>query len=132
MIRFFASIGVKIAVLLLRLPLDMHQRTTLVGAILRSNNAVGLSELIRVDDANRLIVDGEYVDHEKAVQLREGARYALDNATLRLIREHVASMAGKRGVAEGDTPEKLYFYRAALWWGMMEQKFLEILAAREE
>jgi hypothetical protein len=129
---FVASIGVQLACFLLKLPLNMRQRTRLVGAILDSNNAVSLNDLIIVDSAGRLIVGGEIVDHELAVKLRDGARYALDNQTLKIVREQVAATAGKRGVSEGDTPEKLYFYRAALWWGKKEDELLTMLAARSE
>lgn len=124
------SLAVKLACLLLKMNLNIQQRTKLVGAILDTNNAVPLKDIIVFHADGNLYIKGERVDHEKAVKLREGALMALDNYTRTIVLEQVASVAGKRGVAEGDTPEKLYFYRAALWWGMLEQEILEKLAQR--
>lgn len=124
------SLAVKLACFLLKLNLNIQQRTKLVGAILDTNNAVPLRDIITFQEDGSMYIRGERIDHEKAVKLREGALMALDNYTRAIVLEQVASVAGRRGVAEGDTPEKLYFYRAALWWGMLEQEILEKLAQR--
>ena len=108
----------------------MQQRTKLVGAILDANNAVPLSDIFTVGADGSMFIKGIKVDYDKATQLKASADMALDSAARSVITEQVAAIAGKRGVSEGDTPEKLYFYRAALWWGMQEQQYLETLAGR--
>lgn len=123
-------LGVHLACFLLKLPLNMAQRTRLVGAMLASNNAVPLKDVIEHLPDGSLVINGRLVDYDVAAQLREGARAALDNQTLKLVDEQVAVVAGKRGVQEGDTPEKLYFYRAALWWGGYSRELLEKLAQK--
>ena len=55
---------------------------------------------------------------------------ARDSPARRYGQQQVAAIAGKRGVVEGDTPEKLYFYRAALWYGLMEQELYEKLSGK--
>jgi hypothetical protein len=123
-------LGVQLACFLLKLPLTLQQRTKLVGAILESNNAVPLKEVITFAHDGSMIIEDERIDFEKAIQIRESARAALDNTARKYVQNQVAAVAGRRGVAEGDTPEKLYFYRAALWWGGMEQELYEKLAQR--
>ena len=89
--------------------------------------AIPLRDMIQVEN-NRLFVDGRQVDYDKAVNLQHSAKALLDNPVRSLIRDQVASIAGRRGIVEGDTPEKLFFYRAAIWWGMTEQELIKALA----
>lgn len=122
------GIAVRLACLLLKQPLTLQQRTRLVGAILESNNAVPLTDVITVGQDGTMVIENKRIDLEKAIQIRESARGVLENEARKYVQNQVASIAGKRGIAEGDTPEKLYFYRAALWWGRMEQEIYEKLA----
>lgn len=122
------SIAVRFACFLLKQPLNLQQRTRLVGAILESNNAVPLSDVITLDQDGTMVIENKRIDLDKAIQIRESARAVLENEARKYVQNQVASIAGKRGIAEGDTPEKLYFYRAALWWGRMEQEIYEKLA----
>lgn len=121
------GIAVTLACWLLKRSLPLQQRTRLLGAILDGLNAVPLQNIIANEDG-RLMLNGVPADLEKVAQLREGAKRALDNPTRKLIREQVASVAGTRGVVEGDTPEKLYFYRAALWWALTEEELYKQLS----
>lgn len=121
-------IGVKLACYLLKIPLSMKQRTSLVCAVLDGLDAVPLYDLIEFRADGVLLINGVQADHDKVVKLRESARAVLNNEALALIREQVASISGRRGVSEGDSPEKLYFYRAALWWGGQEYEMLNRLA----
>ena len=125
------TLGVYLACYLLKLPLNVKQRTKLVCAMLDTNNAVPLAEIFKIEADGKLYVRGEEVDYDKAVKLRESADMALNSSALELVNEQVASIAGKRGIAEGDSPDKLIFYRAALWWGGLQQEYLELLAGRK-
>lgn len=122
------SFAVYLACYLLKLPLTLQQRTRLVGAILESNNAVPLNDIITTAQNGSLIIDGKEIDYREALNLKEGAQIALDNSVRKLIKEQVASIAGRRGIAEGDTPDKLYFYRAAIWFMLTEEEFYKKLA----
>ena len=129
MIRNFA---VHLACFLLKLPLTIQQRTKLVCAVLDANNAVPLTDILTEGKGVGLVLNGEPLGYDKSIQLRNSARVALNNQALGHIRNQVASIAGRRGIAEGDTPEKLIFYRAALWYGKMELEVLNSLAALSE
>lgn len=122
------SFAVKLACWLLKQPLTLQQRTKLIGTILSELGAVPLTDVIK-QDMTGLYIDGRRVeDPEVAQKVKEAARAALNNYARRYIRQQVAVIAGKRGIVEGDTPEKLYFYRAALWFGMTEEELYKQLA----
>lgn len=125
-------LGVQLACWLLRLPLNIQQRTKLVGALLDNLNAVPLTDVITFREDGTLLIDGKEVDYEKASKIRESARAMQNNQARQLVREQVAVLAGQRGVVEGDTPEKLYFYRAALWSMNHEQAIYDSLAGTGE
>ena len=113
--------------MLLKLPLSIQERTKLVCAILDANNAIALNDVIEITEQG-LFVQGRPIPYEEAIQLRESARSAFNSYARKYVMEQVASIAGKRGIAEGDTPDKLIFYRAALWWGKQEELYYERLA----
>ena len=128
-----SRIAVKIACWLLKLPLSIEERTMLIGAILDRLEAVPLSNIITVREGDgAMIVNGKVIDHEAAVQLRAGARAALNNVTRKMVHEQVAVVAGTRGVVQGTTPEKLYFYRAALWCLRTEEQIYRTLAGESD
>ena len=120
---------VRIVCYLLKVELTTQQKTRLIGAILDTSNAVPLSEVITFGQNGMIYVQGKLIDQEKAIQLRESARLLINNGAMNLIYEQVRHIAGTRGVAEGDTPEKLVFYRAALWWGEKELETIVRLAS---
>lgn len=122
-----STIGVWLATKLLQLPLTMQQRTKLVGAMLDGLNAVPIQDVIEVKEG-RMYVEGKPIDYEKSVILRDAARAMRGNQARELVRDQIAAEAGKRGIVQGDTPEKLYFYRAALWSMQAEQELYEALA----
>lgn len=126
-----SNIAVHLACWLLKLPLNIQQRTKLIGAVLDRLDAVPLDEVIKVHDGN-LFIQGEQVDYDKASKVRESAHAMLNNQAHQLVREQVAVLAGTRGVVEGDTPEKLYFYRAAIWSMLQQEELYSQLAGGTE
>lgn len=122
------NLAVNLACWLLRGNLTLTQRTKLIGHILGKLHAVPLSDVIK-QDVRGLTIEGKPLDFETAVLIREGAKAMLDNPARKVVREQVAAIAGKRGIVEGDTPEKLYFYRAALWFGLTEEELYKQLAS---
>jgi hypothetical protein len=125
------TLAVNVACWLLKLPLSIAHRTKLTGAILDGLNAVPLRDVITFQQDGTLLIDGMEVDYEKAIKLRESARAMRDNQARQLVRDQISVIAGTRGVVQGDTPEKLYFYRAALWAMQSEQELYNQLAGDE-
>ena len=126
------ALAVKIACFLLRYSrLSLNHRTVLISRILEGLEAIPLQELITFDDAGTLYINGEKVDYEQAKKLSDSAQVMLDSYSRKIIKEHVLSVAGKRGVVEGTTPEQLYFYRVAIWCLLKEEEWLYILASRK-
>jgi len=122
-------LAVTLAVYLLKLPLKTQDRIRLVGAILDVTHAIPLKEVMKFDQTGRLVsVRGRAPELEDSTRLREGALAMLDNGARKLVSEEVLALAGRRAVAEGDTPEKLYFYRAAIWWAQAENEFFTKLS----
>ena len=94
--------------------------------------AVPLSAIVDVNEDGQLTISGRTLDIEKAKQLQVHARAALENKALALIREQVRYESYVGAAVKVKTPDELTFYRAALWWGQMEEKYLRLLAGREE
>lgn len=120
--------GVLLACLLLKAPLSLKSRTKLLNSITVQLKPVPLEEVIKFKDDGTLLINKRKISAEEFLEIRESAKALLNNRLRLTIREQVASIAGKRGVLEGDTPEKLFFYRAALWFGMQEEELLRTLA----
>lgn len=116
------------ACLLLKMPLSLRARTKLIGAILERVEAVPLRDIITRAEDGSLRIEGRPVEYDQAVSLRESAIAMLNNQARRYVQAQVLSVAGHRGVVEGDTPEKLYFYRAAIWWALTEEEIYKQLA----
>lgn len=106
----------------------MRQRTKLIAAVLESNNAVPLNKIIELTPDGIMLVNGKPVEYEHMINIRDGARAMLNNPARIVVRDEVAAIAGTRGVVEGDTPEKLYFYRAALWVSLTEEEMYKKLS----
>lgn len=120
---------VKLTCYLLKLPLNIEQRTQLVGAILDANNAVPLFDIITEGhEGNGIMLGGVQLPSDAARGLRESARTLLNNPARRYVIEQVASIAGRRGISQATKPEDLIFYRAALWWGGQELAIYKALA----
>lgn len=115
----------------LRFPLSLRAKTYLLCAILERIEALPLKESIEVRNS-QLYIRGKVVTFEQAAELRESARAMLMSTARKTVRDHVSAIAAKRGIVEGDTPEKLYFYRAALWWAMTEEELYTLLAGGED
>lgn len=126
--RVLQWVAVRLACWLLKLPLNIQERTRLTGAILESNNALPLSDFVSIYDNGSVRIGTQLYSYDEASNIRESARAALESRARRAISTQVESTASQRGIVEGDIPEKLYFYRAAIWWGRQEEEILERLA----
>lgn len=112
--------------------LTKEQRHKLSTLVLDKLDALPLRDIITADEGGRLLVDGSPVDIEMMRLLHAHANAALDNKADALISQQVMRIAIVNGLHKGDTPEKIYFYRAAIWWGQQRDELLKLLAQRGE
>ena len=121
-------LGVTLACWLLKRRLNLEDRNRLVSALLKSAEALPLTDTIYRDDLGRLVVNGKHVDHEFALKLRESAKGAQNNFALKFVHDHTRYLAITKGVHEHLTPEQGLFAKAALWHDQQVKDTLKLLA----
>ena len=110
-----------------RSDLTIAERTACIGSVLDKLEALPLRDII-TNSEEGILINGRPLDIEKLRVLRDAAKVALDNQALNFIGEQVVWIAIQRGIHNADTPEKLYFYRAAIWFSEQMKAHLQILA----
>lgn len=128
----FVKLAYKLLKLVLSRDLSLAERNLFTELVLDRLDALPLHDIITVGDEGELLINGSVVDLEKARDLHVLANAALDNKAEKLIDEQVMWAAMVNGLHKGDTPEKLYFYRAAIWFGQQRENLLRLLAQREQ
>lgn len=124
-----ARLATTLVIALLRVThLSLEDRSRLTGALLTKLQAIPASDIISTNEEGRLTVYGRPLDLEEAQKLRESAKYVLDSSARKLARETVAFRAVTLGVHNGDTNEKIFFSRAALWQAQQEDELYRTLA----
>lgn len=126
------NLGIKLVKYLLKKDLSIEERNKIVIHLMDIVQALPLNDIINVNSDGEILINGSSLDLDKARQLREHARVALDNKALRLIREQVSFQAIALGVHQVESERQMLFARAALWWGQTEDKLLKSLAQRTE
>lgn len=106
--------------------LPIQDRIALTSALLDKFNAP--REIIKTMPDGRMLIDGRAITIETARVLRESALATLNSQARKFVQEQVAFKAITLGVHNGDAVEKLFFCRAALWWGQEEEELLKTLA----
>jgi len=107
---------------------SLENRTKCVNALLDELNFIPYKDIITVNEQGRITVNGKETDFEQARQLVESSKALLNNYCRNIVQEQVAFRAVNIGVHNGDTPEKLYFSRVALWIYQQENDLLKELA----
>jgi hypothetical protein len=110
-----------------RSDLTIAERTACIGAVLEKLEALPLKDIVSSSE-DGVLINNKPVDIDKLRVLRESAIQALDNQAFNLIGEQVVWIAIQRGIHNADTPEKLYFYRAAIWFSEQVKAHLQVLA----
>ncbi len=111
--------------------IDNECRQILTAAVLNKLGALPIHAKISVDEDGSILVDGRRVTLERAQQLNQGAKAALDSVARKFVRETVAFLAVKQGVHENTSPEQGLFAKAALWFMQEEDKLYLLLAQGE-
>lgn len=108
--------------------LSYENRSVLISGILSELNSFPIGAILSEDGQGGILLKGEPLKVEDAVNLREGAKALLHSNVRQLIRDQVAFQAIAIGIHTGDTPERVYFSKVALWWGLEEEKLVRLLA----
>lgn len=112
--------------------LTLEQRNSIVRHILTNLHGLPIASIISVGESGEILINNSPLDLEKAKQLRESAKIALDNLSLRLVSQEVLFTAIVGGLHKATNPEDLYFYRVAIWYGQQLEAQLKILAQRTD
>lgn len=126
--RLFVKLALGV---LKRSDLTVAEQTACLGAVLGKLEALPIKEIIGQTDEG-ITISGRPITIDKVKTLREAAVAALDNQALNIIGEQVVWTAIQRGIHNADTPEKLYFYRAAIWFSEQLKAHLQILAQQNQ
>lgn len=124
------NIALKLIKILLNKSLDITQRNQLSNIILDNLDALPIRGIINIDDEGQILINGRSLDLEKAMQLREASRVALENKALQIVNEQVTYTAVVNGINKAITPEQMNFNKAAIWFGQEQERLLKILAQR--
>ena len=111
--------------------LSLAERNELIIHILDKLEALPLRDIISSSDEG-ILINGKPADIEKLRLLRDSANAAIENYALNYIGEQVMWVATERLTKKITTPEELFFYRAALWFGEQLKAHLKILAGYQE
>jgi len=103
------------------------QKTRVTNELLKNINAVPIHEIITYDQQGSLVIQGRKLEFEQAQALLMNMEALKNNNARKLIREQVAFEAIKLGLHQGETPEKILFAKAALWYAEQEQKLIDSL-----
>lgn len=115
-----------------RSTLTLEQRNKIIIHIISSLHALPISGIITVNEEEEVLLSGRPLDFDKLRHLRESSIAALDNQAFKIINQEVLYAAVVGGLHKATTPEDLYFYRAAIWFGQQVQAQLRILAQRTD
>lgn len=119
-------------VLLRKRNLSVKEKNSLIVHIMDNLQSLPISSIISTNEEGETLLNGRSLDLEKAQQLRESARQALDNVALKVVNHEVLYTAVTMGVHKVQEPVELLFARAAIWYGQQQEVHLKILAQRTE
>lgn len=111
--------------------LSEKDRQALLTIILKSVDAVPLRAMITIDENRQILVNGKQVSEEQRESIVNGARSALNNPALALVRENVRFSAINIGYLQNEKadPYREVFYKSALWYAQEEKNVLTELAS---
>lgn len=108
--------------------LSPEDRSLLITALLKRFAAIPLHDIIYVSENGQLFVNGRKASSDTDQSLRISAERSLGEPALKFVREQVAYLTFVNAGHKASNLDELIFYRAALWWGQQEDKYLKLLA----
>ena len=119
------SWGTYLAIALLkRKTLSMKDYAALTNALLDKMN-VPYKDIMMIDEEGKITINNLELDFETIKSVRENAKLLLESNVRSIVREQVAFRAVAMGIHNGDTPEKIFFSRAALWSMQQEDELYQ-------
>ena len=110
--------------------ISIEDRLLCTNSLISKLQALPTHDIIAVDPSGNIRVNGRELDREGARKLREGSLSILQSSTRELVRQQVVFRAINLALHNGDTPEKMIFGRAAIWWSQQEDELYELLAGQ--
>jgi hypothetical protein len=130
--KMLNKLGVKLACYLIgKGNLSIEDENKIMNILWDDIGALPFKSLFGEEDG-KLTINSKTLDLDQIRSLRESAKLAVKNPSLKIIWDEVAFAAVTHGLHKAETPSQMFFARAALWWGQQEIKFLEFLAQSNE
>ena len=91
-----------------------------------------IRNIIEVSENGSLVINGKELDPEEMKLLQDNAKNLRDNRAFGLIQDQVLHNALSFGLNASTTLEMLYTSKAAVWWGMEQNKLIKLIAGESE
>lgn len=129
----FSKLAVKLAKTLLDgASLSIEQRTELTNALVDKLIALPLHDILTTDEKGTLLLRGKRLDPGQAKLIRESASRMKQETARKIVEKQIKYLAITIGVHQGDSAEKVYFSKVALWVMQEMDKLYTLLAGPEE
>lgn len=111
--------------------LSSEDRSLCTAYLLEGLNALPTRTILNTSEQGTLLLNGEPVDYDKAMKLRESAKLLLDSSARRLVKEQITFAAIDMGVHKAINADQIMFSKAALWYIKQEEDLYALLAGDE-
>ncbi len=120
---------IKIIIWLLRSKrLSKQERIDLSTEVMRGLNIVPMHDIISTDAKYQFLVNGNPIDMETAIRLKESASQVLNSFARSLIHQQIQRLAFVNGFHKASDIDQILFYKAALWFSEQEDILLKSIA----
>lgn len=106
--------------------LSLEQKAQITSALLENIGALPIRDVIEFDYEGTVTVNGQPLNMEKAVMIKQGAKSLRDNFTRRIIRDQMKYNSLMLAVT-GTNIEQIMFAKAANWVLLQEEELLKKL-----
>lgn len=112
--------------------ISIENRILLTNQIINKLETFPLKEIITFRADGTILVNERSLTLEASRKFREDATFLYNSTLRKIVSEAVSFKAISMAVHNGDTPEKMFFGRAAMWFLQQEEEFYKLLAKDEE
>ena len=123
---------IQIIAWLLSKNLSIQNRTLLINLVLDRLSSLPIKNIIVLNENGSLVINGKELDQEEMHLLQDNAKNLRDNRAFGLIQDQVLHNALSFGLNASTTLEMLYTSKAAVWWGMEQNKLIKLIAGESE
>lgn len=112
--------------------LSIEDKNLCTVALLDSLRALPIKSIIIINEQGLLLVNGEPLDHDQSVKIRDSARVMYASSFRKMVKTQISHLAVTIGVREGLNTDQILFSKAALWCLQEEEKLLKSIVGDEE